>query len=60
VVGDEAIDIAVDEVAAVAVPEMIGSGSRRTPPELMRKWTLPNVMFIPSHRPKKVKRDASV
>jgi hypothetical protein len=31
-VGDEVVDVAVDEVAAVAAPEAIGFGSRRMPP----------------------------
>jgi hypothetical protein len=54
------ISVAVgDEVAAAAALEVIRSGSRRTPPELMRKWTLPNVRSIPSHRSEKAKRDTS-
>ena len=60
VVGDEAVDVAVDEVAVFAVPEAIGSGSRGMPPESTRKWTLPNVMSIPPRRPEKAERDASV
>jgi hypothetical protein len=49
----------VDEAAAIAALEAIGSGSRRTPPELMWKWMLPNIMSIPSRRPEKAERDAS-
>jgi hypothetical protein len=36
-VGDEAVDVVVDEVVDFAAPEAIGSGSRRTPPESTRK-----------------------
>jgi hypothetical protein len=53
------MDVAVDEVVAVAAPEVIGSGIRRTPPELTRKWTLPNVTSIMSRWPEKAERDAS-
>jgi hypothetical protein len=59
-VGDEAVDVAVNEVAIVTMPKLIMSGSRRTPPESTRKWTLPNVMSIPPHRPEKAERDALV
>jgi hypothetical protein len=59
-VGDEAVDVAVNEVAIVTMPKLIMSGSRRTPPESTRKWTLPSVMSIPPRRPEKAKRDASV
>jgi hypothetical protein len=48
-IGDEAVDVAVDEVATAATPEVIGSGKRKTPPALMFRWTLPNVMSIPLH-----------
>ena len=57
-VGDEAVDVGVDEVTAVAAPETIGPGSRRTPPESTWKWTLPNVMSTPPRRPEKAERDA--
>jgi hypothetical protein len=60
VIGDEAVDVAVDEVVVFFVPATIGPGSQRTTPESTRKWTLPNVMSIPSRSPKKVERDASV
>jgi hypothetical protein len=58
-VGDEAVHVAVDEVAAATTPEVIASESRRTPPELARKCTLPNVMSIPPRRSEKAERDAS-
>ena len=57
-VGDEANDVAVDEVTTVVRPEVIGSGSRRTPPVLMLRWTLPNAMSTPPRRPEKAERDA--
>jgi hypothetical protein len=57
-VGDEAEDVAVDEVGTVLRPEVIEFGSRRTPPALMLRWTLPNVMSIPVRRPEKAERDA--
>jgi hypothetical protein len=57
-VGDEVVDVAVDEVATAVRPEVIGSGSRRTPPALMLRWTLPNVMSILARRPEKAERDA--
>jgi hypothetical protein len=59
-IGDEAVDVAVNEVVVLAAPGAIGSGSRRTPPESTRKWTLPNVMSIPPRRPEKAERDASL
>ena len=59
-IGDEAVDVAVNEVVVFSAPGAIGPGSRRTPPESMRKWTLPNVMSIPSRSPEKAERDASV
>jgi hypothetical protein len=46
-VSDEAVDIAVDEVTVSAEPEVIWSRSRRTPPALMLRWTLANLMSIP-------------
>jgi hypothetical protein len=46
-VGDEAVDVVVDEVTTAAGTEVIGSGSCRTPPALMLRWTFPNVMSIP-------------
>jgi hypothetical protein len=57
-VGDEAVDLVVYEFMVFAVPEAIGPGSRRTPLESMRKWTLPNVISIPPRRPKKAERDS--
>jgi hypothetical protein len=59
-VGDEAVDVAVDDITVAAEPEAIGSRSRRMPPALMLRWTLSNVMYIPPCRPEKVERDASV
>jgi hypothetical protein len=56
-VGDEAADVAVDEVATTAGPEVIGSGSRRTPPSLMLRWTLRNTISILPRRPEKVEHD---
>jgi hypothetical protein len=56
-VADEEEDVAVDEVAIAAGPEVIGLGSRRTPPALMLRWTLPNAMSIPPRMPEKAKRD---
>ena len=58
-VDDEEVDVAVDDVVVVAAPGAIGPGSRRTPPESTRKWTLPNVMSIPPRRSEKAERDAS-
>jgi hypothetical protein len=58
-VGDVAKDVAVDEVTTAVRPEVIGSGSRRTPPTLLLRWTLPNAMSIPPRRPKKDERDAN-
>jgi hypothetical protein len=58
-IGDEAVDVAVDEVVVLAAPGAIGPGSRRTPPESTWKWTLPNVMSIPPRRPEKAEREAS-
>jgi hypothetical protein len=57
-IGDEAVDVAVDEVATAAGPEVIASGSSRTPSALMLRWTLLNVMSIPPCRPEKAERDA--
>ena len=59
-IGDEAVEVAVDEVMVFAAPGAIRPGNRRTPPESTRKWTLPNVMSIPPRRPEKAERDASV
>ena len=59
-VGDEAVDVVVDDVVVVAAPGAIGPGRRRTPPESTRKWTLPNVMSNPPRRPEKTGRDTSV
>jgi hypothetical protein len=58
-VGDEAMDVAVDEVTTIAEPGVIGSRSRRTPPTLTWKWTLPNIFSILLLRPEKAERDAS-
>jgi hypothetical protein len=55
--GDEALDVVVDEVATAVRPEVIGSGSRKMPPSLMLRWTLPNAISIPPRRPEKVERD---
>jgi hypothetical protein len=57
-VDDEAVDVAVDKATDDAGPEVIGSGSRRTPPALMLRWTLPNIMSIPPCRLEKAERDA--
>jgi hypothetical protein len=56
-VADEAEDVAVNEVAIAAGPEVIGLESRRTPPALMLRWTLPNAMSIPPLRPEKAECD---
>jgi hypothetical protein len=56
-VGDVAKDVAVDEVTTAVRPEVIGSGSRRTPPAMMLRWTLPNAMSIPPRMPEKAKCD---
>jgi hypothetical protein len=57
-VGDEVVDVAVDELAITARPEVIGSGSRETPPALILRWTLPNGRSIPPRRPEKDECDA--
>jgi hypothetical protein len=57
-VGDEVVDVTVDEVATAAGPEVTGSGSRKTPPVLMLRWTLTNVMSIPLCRLEKTERGA--
>jgi hypothetical protein len=60
VIGDEAVDATVHQVVVLDVLGAIGSGSRRMPPESTQKWTLPNVMSIPSRRPEKAERDVSL
>jgi hypothetical protein len=57
-VGDEVEDVAVDEVVTATGPEGVRSRSRRTPPALMLKWTIPNAMSIPPRRPEKAECDA--
>jgi hypothetical protein len=57
-VGDEAVDVIVDECATATRPEVFGSRSCRMPPMLMLRWTLPNVISIPSCRPEKAERVA--
>jgi hypothetical protein len=56
-VGDDAKGVSVDEVTTTTGPEVIGSGSRRTPPALMLMWTLQNAMSIPSRRYEKSELD---
>jgi hypothetical protein len=57
-VGDEAADVAVDEVVTTVGPERIGSGSRRMPPALMVRWTLPIARSILSRKLEKAECDA--
>jgi hypothetical protein len=59
-VGDEATDVAVDEVATAAGPEKIRSEGRRTPPVLMLRWTLPIARSILPHKPEKAEHDVKV
>jgi hypothetical protein len=55
--GDEAVDVDADKAAVVAVPKVVGPGSRRTPPALMSRWMLPNVMSIPPCGSEKAEHD---
>jgi hypothetical protein len=59
-IGDEAVDVAVDEAVVFVSPGAIEPESRRRPPKSTRKWTLPNVMSILPLRPEKAGRDVLV
>jgi hypothetical protein len=58
-VGDEATDVA-DVFAIATCIGGIGSGSRRTPPELMLRRMLPSIRSTPPRRPEKAERDVKV
>jgi hypothetical protein len=57
VIGDEAVDTAVDETTFLDVN---GSGSRRMPSASTQEWMLPNVISNPPCRPEKAERGESV
>jgi hypothetical protein len=52
-IGDEVVDVAVDKVEVFVAPGAIGPGNPRMPPDSTQKWTLPNVMSIPSRKTEK-------